>query len=287
VERSIQAAMARYFRSLHGAEKLLLLPNVWDAASARLFEEEGFHALGTTSAGVASAMGFPDGEAMALATHLTVACCIVERVGIPVSLDMERGYAERILELQRNVARALETGIVGVNLEDSIDGGGASHGSALRDPEEQCDRIRAVREAAESYGVPLVINARTDALLGEDGAGSKALSEAIDRGNRYWDAGADCVFVPDMETLEEQGMTQLARELNAPLNLIAGRRTPPVSRLEEIGVSRLSFGPRPMRALLSALQCMAREWRDAGTYHRMLEGTLSYETVNAWFRSEG
>jgi 2-methylisocitrate lyase-like PEP mutase family enzyme len=276
--------MARYFRSLHGAEKLLLLPNVWDAASARLFEEEGFQALGTTSAGVASANGFPDGEAMPLATHLAVARCVVERVGIPVSLDMERGYAGSLSDLQGNVVRALETGIVGVNLEDSMAGAGSTHGSSLRDPDEQCDRIRAVREAAESHGVPLVINARTDALLGEDGAGPKGLAEAIDRGNRYREAGADCVFVPDMETLDEHQMAHLARVLGAPLNLIAGRRTPPVPRLEEIGVSRLSFGPRPMRALLSALQRMAREWRDRGTYDRMLEGTLSYETVNAWFR---
>jgi 2-methylisocitrate lyase-like PEP mutase family enzyme len=284
VERSIQAVMALHFRSLHDAEKLLVLPNVWDAVSARLFEEEGFAALGTTSAGVASAMGFPDGEVMSLTTHLAVARCVVERVGIPVSLDMERGYAEHVLELQRNVVRALGTGIVGVNLEDSTVGDGTSHGSPLRDTDEQCDRLRAVREAADSYGVPLVINARTDALLGEDGAGSKALTEAIERGNRYRDAGADCVFVPDMETLEERDMASLVRELDVPLNLIAGRRTPPVARLEEMGVSRLSFGPRPMRTLLSALQRMAREWRDAGTYDRMLEGTLTYETVNAWFR---
>jgi 2-methylisocitrate lyase-like PEP mutase family enzyme len=284
VERSVQAAMARHFRSLHGAEKLLLLPNAWDAASARLFEEEGFPALGTTSAGVAAAMGFPDGEVMSLAIHLGVARCIVELVGIPVSLDLERGYAEDIADLQRNVVRALEAGVVGVNLEDGAAGGGASHGPPLRELNEECDRIRAVREAGERFGVPLVINARTDVLLGGDGAASSALSEAIRRGNRYRDAGADCVFVPDLETLGEDEMAHLARELNAPLNLIAGRRTPPVSRLEEIGVSRLSFGPRPMRALLSALQRMAREWRDQGTYDRMLESALSYETVNAWFR---
>jgi 2-methylisocitrate lyase-like PEP mutase family enzyme len=284
MERSRQATLARRFLDFHGSGKLLVLPNAWDAASARLFEEEGFQALGTTSAGVASVMGFPDGEAMPLATHLAVARCIVACVEIPLSLDMERGYAGPVPELQRNVVQALETGIVGINLEDSVAAQGSAHGLSLRDPEEQCERIGAAREAARGYGVPLVINARTDALLVENGAGSGALAEVIRRGNRYREAGADCIFVPDMETLDEQEMARLARELEAPLNVIAGRRTPPVSRLEEIGVARLSFGPRPMRTLLSALQRMAREWRDAGTYERMLEGTLSYETVNAWFR---
>jgi len=283
MERTVHAARAEHFRALHAGGRLLLLPNAWDAVSARLFEEQGFSAIATTSAGVASAMGFPDGEFMPLETHLAVARCMVEHVRIPVSLDMERGYARTPTELYGNVIRVLEAGIVGVNLEDGLgEDGGHSSGPRLRDVDEQCERIMSAREAAGHYGVPLVINARTDALLGND-AGPNAVSEAIRRGNRYREAGADCVFVPDLETLEEPGMTLLATDLDAPLNLIAGRRTPPVSRLQEIGVARLSFGPRPMRAILSALQTMAREWLDTGTWARMSEGTLGYDTVNAWF----
>ena len=285
MEKSVQARRAQCFRDLHGTSRLLLLPNAWDAVSARLFASEGFQALGTTSAGVAAAAGYPDGEVMPFPTSLAVARCIADRVEIPVSLDFESGYAASLSELRDHALLALETGIVGVNLEDGQAGCGSSVGPGLRDLQEQCERIRTVREAAESYGVPLVINARTDGLLAEDNSPTpERLAEAIHRGNRYREAGADCVFVPDLETLAEHEMALLARELEAPLNLIAGRRTPPVPRLEEIGVSRLSFGPRPLRTLLSSLQLMAREWRQAGTYHRMLEGTLTYETVNAWFR---
>jgi len=284
MDREAQAAMAERFRDLHRSGRLLLLANAWDAASARVFELEGFPALGTTSAGVAASMGFPDGESMPFRTHLGVARRIVECVRIPVSLDLERGYAGGVSELQGNIVLALEAGMVGVNLEDTVAGSGSPGGSRLRDIGEQCDRIRAVREAATAHGVPLVINARTDALLDARDAGSNAIAEAIRRGNRYREAGADCVFVPDLETLLEDDIVRLVAELNAPLNLIAGRRTPPVRRLEEIGVSRLSFGPRPMRTLLFTLQQMAREWMEEGTYGRMLEGRLGYEAVNSWFR---
>lgn len=284
MEQSAQTTRAQRFRGLHTKGKLLLLPNAWDAVSARLFEEEGFQALATTSAGVSSAMGFADGEVIPFATHLAVARCIVERVRIPVSMDMERGYASNLAELRTNVTAAIEAGIVGVNLEDGLPDHSASHSNRLRDPDEQCDRIRTVREVAEHAHVPLVINARTDVLLGADGGGSNGLSEAVHRGNRYREAGADCVFVPDLETLEDHEIAVLAEEIAAPLNVIAGRRTPPVPRLEEIGVSRLSFGPRPMRALLSVLQTMAREWLDRGTFQEMSKGTLTYDTINGWFR---
>ncbi len=114
-----------------------------------------------------------------------------------------------------------------------------------------------------------MVNARTDVLLEHGAASEDRLREAIERGNTYRRAGADCVFVPDTGGLGESEIALLATGIQAPLNLIAGENTPSVQRLEALGVARLSFGPRPMRALLSTLQLMAREWRDAGTYDRM------------------
>ena len=222
---------------------------------------------------------------MTLDDNLAVCRRIIERVAIPVSVDIEAGYSERLGGLSETISRVIASGAVGVNLEDSAKPGcGGSGSGALLDPSAQSERIAVVREAADRAGVPLVINARTDVLLEPGEASGDRLREAIERGNTYRSAGADCVFVPDMGVLGESQIAVLAKEIVAPLNLIAGERTPSVQRLEALGVARLSFGPRPMRAALGFLRAMAREWVTAGTYARMASSdSPSYDQVNAWF----
>ncbi len=285
MERSTQIERARVFRRMHQGPGLLLLPNAWDVVSAKLYEVEGFRAIGTTSAGIASALGFPDGERMTLDDNLAVCRRIIERVAIPVSVDIEAGYGGCLDGLSETIGNVIASGAVGVNLEDSAKPGcGGSGSGALLDPSAQSERIATVREAADRAGVPLVINARTDVLLEHGEVSGDRLTEAIERGNTYRRAGADCVFVPDMGILRESEIAVLANEIEAPLNLIAGDKTPRVQRLESLGVARLSFGPRPMRAALGFLRAMAREWLTDGMYARMTSSdSPSYDEVNAWF----
>ncbi len=286
MERSTQIERAHAFRKMHQGPGLLLLPNAWDAVSAKLYEVEGFRAVGTTSAGISSVLGFPDGERMSLDDNLAVCRRIVEHVAIPVSVDIEAGYGRSLDGLSETVAKVIASGAVGVNIEDSAKAGcSGSESGALLEPSAQADRIAAVRQAADRAGVPLVINARTDVFLTHGApASEERLSEAIERGNTYRRAGADCVFVPDMEVLGEYEIAILANRIRAPLNLVAGAKTPSVQRLEALGVARLSFGPRPMRAALQFLRAMAREWLATGTFAQLASGdSLSYDEVNAWF----
>jgi 2-methylisocitrate lyase-like PEP mutase family enzyme len=270
---------------MHEGPRLLLLPNAWDVVSAKIYEVEGFRAVGTTSAGIAAALGFADGERMALDDNLAVCRRIVEHVAIPVSVDIEAGYSECLDGLSETITKVINSGAVGVNIEDSAKAGyGGTKSGTLLEPSAQADRIAAVRMAADSAGVPLVINARTDVLLDHGAASGKRLGEAIERGNTYRRAGADCIFVPDMGVLAESEIAVLANGIEAPLNLIAGKKTPSVQRLESLGVARLSFGPRPMRAALQFLRAMAREWLATGTYAQLTSSdSLSYDEVNAWF----
>jgi len=274
---------------MHHGPELLLLPNAWDVVSAKLYEVEGFRAIGTTSAGISSTLGFADGERMSLDDNLAVCRRIVDHVAVPVSVDIEAGYGACLDGLAGTVAKVIAAGAVGVNIEDSAKAGcGGPETGTLLDPHLQAARIAAVRKVADAAGVPLVINARTDVLLDHGVVTEARLREAVDRGNAYREAGADCVFVPDMGTLGEADIGVLAGGIKAPLNLIAGARTPAVRRLEALGVSRLSFGPRPMRAALFLLRTLAREWLTTGTFSQLAAGeSLSYDEINAWFGSGG
>lgn len=286
MEQSTQAKRAREFWDMHQSG-LLLLPNAWDVISAKLYEVEGFRAVGTTSAGISSTLGHADGEQMSLDDNLTVCRRMVEHLAIPVSVDIEAGYSGRLDGLAETIAKVIATGAVGVNIEDSAKAGcGGSGAGGLLEPSVQADRIAAARKAADRAGVPLVINARTDVFLAEGPASRERVAEAIERGNAYRRAGADCIFVPDMGELGESEIAALVDGIDAPLNLIAGETTPSVERLKALGVARLSFGPRPMRAVLQCLREMAREWLATGTYARMVaKSSLSYDEVNAWFSS--
>lgn len=285
MNQSTQIERAEAFRKMHHAGRLLILPNAWDAVTAKLYEQEGFGAIGTTSAGIASALGYPDGEVIPLEENLAVCRRIAERVAVPVSFDIEAGYAACVAGLKETIGKVLQAGAAGINIEDRImPGCGGGHSSTLAGVDTQCERIAAIREAANTAGVPLVINARTDVILATGAAREEQLAEAVARGNAYHAVGADCVFVPDTDVLGEAQIGYLARELHAPLNLIAGGRTPSVQRLEELGVARLSFGPRAMRVTLQLLRDMAGEWRASGTYTRLTsQPSPSYDEVNRWF----
>jgi len=255
---------------------MLVLANAWDVISARLFESEGFAAIGTSSAGIAATLGYPDGERMNLQENLEVVRRIVARVSVPVSADLEGGYDRSVKGAAQAALATIDAGAVGLNLED----GTGDANQPLCDLNLQAERIAAMREAANSSGIPLVINARTDVFMISGENRSRRIAEAVRRGNAYRRAGADCVFVADMGDLDREIIAQLVTEIEAPLNVLAGGKMPPLSELEAIGVARASLGPRAMRAGLGVLRRIAQELRSSGTYEIMNQGALSYAEVN-------
>lgn len=278
----MQNRIARDFLALHQGPDLLVLPNAWDAASAKLYEMEGFKAIATTSAGIAALLGFADGQEMSLDNNLAMARIIVQNTRLPVSVDIEAGYATLPDDLARAAQMVLDIGAVGLNLEDST----GDSTAPLYDISLQQEKIQVMRAMSKQQGVHLVINARTDTCLVNKDV-RLGVRQAIERGNVYRQAGADCIFVPDMDNLDEEAISLLVREVDAPINIIAGVNTPPISTLQELGVARVSLGPRPMRAALSLLRDMSREIIDKGTYKLMTDASITYSEVNQWFsRSE-
>jgi 2-methylisocitrate lyase-like PEP mutase family enzyme len=285
INRDKQKQKADDFLALHHAPTILILPNAWDVASGKIFELEGFKAIGTTSAGISATLGYADGQHMSLAENMEVVRRIVNNTTLPVSADIESGYATSIEGVVKAAQAALNIGAVGLNLED----GTGDPTTPLFDKTLQQDKIRAIREMAIAQGIHLVINARTDVIMIQDDS-PENLREAIERGNAYREAGADCIFVPDVGNLDKKTIPILVKEIDAPINIIAGATTPSISELQEMGVSRVSVGPRPMRAVLSLLRKIAKELMTTGTYKLMTESSITYSEVNQWFargRSNG
>ena len=237
-------------RQLHTAGPMLVLPNAWDAGSARIFVEAGFPALATTSAGIAFSLGYADGERISRDEMLAAVARITRRVDVPVTADMEAGYG-RMPDAVADTARAvLDAGAVGMNLEDRIGE------EPLLDLPLAVERVRAARVAAPA----LVINARTDACTPSLGG----LDEAVRRGRAFREAGADSVFVPFVG--DREGIERLVKEIPAPVNILGAPNAPSLRELAALGVRRVTFGSAPMRATLGLVRRMAREWRDKGTY---------------------
>ncbi len=273
-----QERKANDFLTLHCAPAPLILPNVWDVASTMVFEHEGFTAIGTTSAGIAAVLGYADGQKMSLADNLQMVKRISDNTSLPVSADIESGYASSIEGVAKTAQAVLNAGAVGLNIED----GTGDLRVPLFDTALQQEKIGAIREIGITNRIHLVINARVDTYLVNDDVETN-LRDAIERGNSYREAGADCVFVPDVGNLDKHTIAILVKEIDAPINIIAGAATPSVPELQDLGVSRVSVGPRPMRAILSHLRKIAKELYTAGTYELMAESSISYAEVNGWF----
>jgi len=258
-----QRERAEAFRRRHREGGILVLPNAWDVVTARVIEQAGFDAIATSSAGVAWSLGYADGERISRGEMLAVIRRIASSVRIPVTADMEAGYGptpEAAAETARGVIGA---GAIGLNLEDGTNDG------RLVDIALHQDRIRAIREAGAAAGVPLVINARTDAFEIKSWSPADRLTAAVRRANAYRAAGADCLFVPHVSDAATIG--RLAREIEGPLNVIAGPPAPAIPELERLGVRRASLGPRVVQAALGLVRRAATELRERGTYETMAD----------------
>lgn len=266
---SAQSAKAESFRTLHHGPKVLVLPNAWDVASARIFEETGVAAIATSSAGVAYTLGYPDGQVISREEMLACVARIAAKVKIPVTADVEAGYGERAEDAALTARGVIEAGAVGMNLEDTTE----QKPGPLADLSLQLEKIVAVRETARQLGVPLVLNARTDVYLLEVGPPESRFGETVRRLAAYRDAGADCLFAPGVRDLPT--IAALVRELNFPINILGGPGSPPIPELQKAGVARVSLGSSPMRATLGLARRIAQELHTTGTYTN-LEGAPSH-----------
>jgi 2-methylisocitrate lyase-like PEP mutase family enzyme len=234
-----QAAKAELFRALHSGPHLLLLPNAWDAISARIIVAAGFHAVATTSGGVAWSLGYPDGEAAPWDEVVAATARIARAVVAPVTADIESGYGNTPEAVGGAIADIIAAGAVGVNLEDGLRPGQFAAGSRpIRSVEDAAARIGAAREAARAAGVPIVINARTDLYIKNIGDEQSRLDETIERGRAYLAAGADCVYPIGLREPEPIG--RLVKALDAPVNIMVRAGLPNVAELEALGVARAS-----------------------------------------------
>jgi len=249
----IDRSKAAQFRALHIPGKPVVLFNVWDAGSAKAVAMGGAEAIATSSWSVANANGFADGERIARTLIIDNLRLIVASTDLPVTVDLESGYGETLEAIGETISLAIEAGAVGCNLEDSFPADGR-----LRDPTDQCERIRSARKAADSGGIGFFINARTDVFFQRtpEQQGDGVADAAIERGKRYAEAGADGLFVPGLADISL--ITQLARASRIPLNIMVSDDTPPLRVLAKCGVARVSYGPRPYLLAMKALEGAAR-----------------------------
>lgn len=258
------------FRSLHVPGRPLILPNAWDIPSARLVADVGAGAVATTSAGVAWALGAADGDRLDRERALRAVAEIAGAVRVPVTADIESGYAEDPEGVAGTVRAVLAAGAVGVNIEDALHGTGRG---PLRPAGEQAERIAAARAAADAAGVPLFVNARVDTFL----RGAGGVDATLERAAAYLAAGADGIFVPG--TVDPGTVKELADGIHAPLNVMAGPGAPPAGELAALGVARVSVGSGIAQAAHALVHRAARELLDTGTYAAQADG-LAYGTLN-------
>jgi len=255
-----QAQQAEAFRNKHHGPPLLLLPNAWDAMSARIFVAAGFEAVATTSGGVAWALGCADGEQTPWAEVVAATARIVRAVQVPVTADIEAGYGDTPDAMMNSVAAIIRAGAVGVNLEDGTPRGAAP----IRSIADAADRIRAVREAARAAAVPIVINARTDLYLRNIGDEKSRFEEAVERGKAFLAAGADCFYPISLRDPATIG--RMVKTLAAPININVRAGLPSVAELEALGVARASTASAVSLMAMSLTRRIADELRTTGRF---------------------
>lgn len=260
VAQDSQADKAQRLRKLHHGEQPLVLANVWDVAGAKIIEELGFPAAATASAAISASLGFDDNEEIGRDLMLASVARIAGALEIPVTADLEAGYGPTVGDAIATARGAIEAGAVGLNFEDSAH----KDTSVLYDADLQAERIKAIRRSGEALGVPLVINARTDVFFRTELPEEEKFRESVRRAKIYIEAGADCIYV--LGPTEEEVIARLVQAIPAPLNMLALPDAPPIARMAELGVKRISFGPRPMRHAMTAFRQAAERVRDLGVF---------------------
>lgn len=270
-----QHAKAAALRSLH-EDGIVVLPNAWDAGSATMIAAAGAQAIATTSAGVSWSLGRPDGQHLSRTEMIDAIARIVAVVDLPVTADIEAGYGPDPDAVADTVRAVIAAGAVGINLEDSLAGGGPLH-----EPDAQAERIRAARTAATDAGLPeLLINARTDVFLFGIGEASGRLDDVLVRAGAYEQAGADSLFVPGLLDLDT--LATLTSKVALPINVMVGPGAPDVAALRAVGVRRVSLGQAISQAAYTVARKAAAEVLGTGTYESIADAD-PFPEVNGAF----
>ena len=273
-EMRSQKDKAQDFRGLHHGKRILILPNAWDVPSARVFENEGFPAVATSSAGLMVSLGYPDGEVIGRNEFVSAVERIAKVVSVPLSVDIVAGFGKTTEEVVATVKAILRAGGIGVNIEDF------AHSSKKLFPvERQVEKVKAIRRLSDTVGVPLVINARTDALRFASGDDEAKFDEAVRRAIAYRDAGADCVY--PMGLTEAVSIKRFVKELDFPINVMVRKGLPGVNELERLGVARVSFGPSASYAAMGLLKRASKEVLEKGTYQNLVDGANAFDELNS------
>jgi 2-methylisocitrate lyase-like PEP mutase family enzyme len=275
-----QAQKASRLLELHHGDKPLVLINAWDAASAAMVEHCGLPAIATSSAALANALGYADGQHLPWVQMLETVGRVCRAVKAPVTADIEAGFASDLKALETSIQQIIAAGAVGVNLEDALPGH-IGRGPLYPLP-EQVARIQAARRAADAEKIHLVINARVDAYWQAGVQSHEAMRNTLERGKAYLEAGCDCVFIPGLSNAEH--IRTVIDHLRAPINILAGPGVPPIPELAKLGVKRVSYGSGPHRAAMGLLRRMADEARTSGTYKTLTDGAVPYAEINGLFK---
>ena len=250
-QNNIQPDKGNLLNALHHNGKILVLPNIWDPFGAVLLESLGYSAVATASASIAFSNGYADGENIPFKELLEILRKIVSSVKIPVTADIESGYATNMSMLSKNMKRLIEAGIAGINIEDSD-----HNDKNLRSIVTQCKMISRIRNIALKMGVPLFINARTDVYIkSHDLSPEEKLAETIRRGKAYKDAGADGFYPIFIK--EEIIIESIVKEVGLPVNILMLPGIPDFERLQALGIARVSLGPGFFKIAVNAMKDLA------------------------------
>ena len=271
-----QQEKAKQFYNLHHSGKLLVLPNIWDCLGAMLLEDLGYRAVATASASIAFSNGCDDGQNMPFDDLLILLKKIVNAVNVPVTADIESGYAENDIQLEQNVKQLIATGIVGINIEDSD-----KKAKTLLPIEAQCARILLIKKVAEEMKAPLFVNARTDVYIYRKDfeKPERVLEESIKRGEAYKAAGADCFYPITMQKTDD--IRQTIAQLQMPVNILLMPGIPELKRLEEMGVSRVSLGPGFLKIAIKAMKNLALKFQHLEGMSDIAENEITSDYIKS------
>lgn len=269
-----QSEKAEALRRLHDRREVLVLPNAWDVPSARVFEDEGFPAVATSSAGMMVSLGYPDGQEILMKEFLSAMKRIASVLSVPLSADVVAGFGNTPDRIAKSVRAFVAAGAVGINIEDF-----AHSAKKLLPLEKQLARLHALVRLRDSLKVHFVINARTDAFRLASGDEDARLEEAIRRAKEFRDLGADCVY--PMGLTDAASISKFSKALDFPFNVMVRKGLPPVPELKRLGVARVSFGPSASYAAMGLLRRASREVREQGTYGALVEGAITFDELNS------